>query len=36
VAAPIATKKMIIPTLAQRIEKREERSLSIRGIFPQK
>jgi hypothetical protein len=33
VAKPIATKNTIKPTLAQRMEKREERSLSIRGIF---
>jgi hypothetical protein len=33
VAAPMATKNTISPTLAQRMEKREERSLSIRGFF---
>jgi hypothetical protein len=32
----MAIKNAIKPTLAQRMEKREERSLSIRGIFPQK
>jgi hypothetical protein len=36
VAAPIASKKAIRPTLAQRIENKVERILSIREIFSQK